>query len=198
LTTDPQQRADQSVAKRFSRQMCAATSPQGVLTDPSVVGATAAVLAIIAVALYQTVLAPEQVFVIYAAVALPVVLAAAAWLSLLGARKKVVSWLAGLPFSVENVNSLLNGVGQNLVIRFAQQPPDRDVLNDRLERIYPDCFALEYAAEEPEVEVRVGVIDSKLNPASATHRRYVRVHRLIDEALVPMSEDHPIEVVFVS
>jgi hypothetical protein len=178
--------------------MLAATSPIGAFTDPPLVGVATAILLVIAVPIYRSVLNPEQVFVIYLAAGLPVGVAAIAWLSLLGARKKVVTWLAGLPFPVENVNSLLAGVGQNLVIRFAEQPPDRDALNERLEQVHPDCFALEYADEEPEVEVRIGVLDSKYNPVRATYRRYARAQRLMAEALVPLSGDHPIEVVHVS
>jgi len=198
LSSDRIREADESVAKRFSRIMCAATSPRGLLTDPPIVGVTAAILLTVAIALYQTVLEPEQVYVIYAAVALPVGLAALVWLSLLGARKQVVTWLAGLPFPVENVNALLNGVGQNLLIRFAAEPPERDDLNSLLEQVHVDYFALEYAEEEPEIEVRIGVLDSKWNPAAANYRRFARTKRLVEDCLVPLAKDHPIEKVRVT
>ncbi len=198
MTQDRLKDAEQSVAKRFSRIMCAATSPVGVLTDPPVVGLTAAVLLPIAIALYQTVLAPEQVYVIYGAVALPILVAVGAWLSLLGARRNVVRWLATLPFPVDNVNALLNGVGQNLLVRFAETPPDRAALNALLEQVHVDSFALEYAEEEPEVEVRIGVLDSKFNPAAANYRRYSRTQQLVEDCLVPLSKDHRIESVRVA
>jgi len=192
MTSGAQARAEQSVARRFSRQMRACTSPLGALTDPPLVALVEAVLLVGSIVVHQA--APDRVPVswLYWIVAAPLLFAVLVWLSLGGARRRVVGWLATVPFPVDNINALLNGVGQTLLVRFDGPPPERAALNAALEQVHTDSFALEYADDEPVVEVRIGVLDSKLNPAGAAHRRFLRARRLVDECLVPLSDDHPI------
>ena len=109
----------------------------------------------------------------------------------------MVAWLAEQPFEIENVNALLNGVAQNVVVRFHDEPPERNALNELLEAIDPDCFALGYAEEEPEVEVRIGVLDSKWNPSGANHRRYARVQAIV-RTLASLHGEHPIRSLRIS
>jgi hypothetical protein len=194
--SDSRMRADESVAPRFTRVMRAATSPLGVLTDPPWIGVVESVLVIGAIVAYQTG-AVTALPALYALVSVPLLVALGANLALLGARAKVVTWLAGVPFPIDNVNGLLNGVAQHLLLRFEGKPPSRDVLNERLESVHPDCFALEFHPEEPEVEVRIGVLDTKLNPVGAQYRRYSRVQLLVEQCLVPLHAEHPIESVRV-
>ena len=176
--------------------MRAVTSPLGVLTDPPLVGLVESAVVIASVLVYRGGLV-TSLSVIYVVVGLPLAVALAANVAVMGARAKLVAWLSGLPFPVENVNALLNGVAQNLLLRFEGDPPSREELNERLEQVHPDCFALEFHPQEPEVEVRIGVLDSKLNPAGAHHRRFRRVQQLVEECLVPLHAEHPIEVVRV-
>ena len=186
-------RAQDSVAERFTRAMRATTSRFGVLTDPPIVSAVVGVIVVVAIILFQLgVISPELVPVAYALVATPVVVAIVTSQLLGSARPRLIQWLASLPFGVENTNGLLNGVGQNLLVRFEQTIPERDALNALLERVSDDCFALEFASDEPEVEVRIGVADSKVNPAGASFRRFQRVQALVERALVPLHERHPI------
>lgn len=191
--------AEETVAARFPRIMKATTSPLGVLTDPPLVGLAVGVVVVVATLLFQLGLVdPARLAFMAALAALPIVVAIAVTVALAGARSRVIDWLAAQPFPIENVNALLNGVAQNLVVRFAAEPPDRDALNARLEAIDPDCFALGYDEAEHEVEVRIGVPESKLNPTGANHRRYRRVAVIVDQALVPLHAERPIVSVRVS
>jgi hypothetical protein len=193
---DRARRADESVAQSFTRIMRAASSPLGVLTDPPLIGLVEGVLVVTAVSLFNIgVLTKANLWIVYLVLAIPVLVALGIDLSLRSARNGVVAWLASQPFPVENMNGLLNGVAQNLLVRFRGQPPPRTELNIELEKVHDDCFALEYDDNEPEVDVRIGVLESKINPASANHRRFVRVKTLVEQALVPLSEKHPIELV---
>lgn len=192
------ERADESVATKLTRVMKATTSPLGVVTDPPLVCVAVALVVVTSVILYnRRVIDATLIPVVLAVAALPIVVAIAVTLMLAGARKRVVDWIGSLPFVIDNVNGLLDGVAQNLVVRFAGGPPDRDALNDRLEEIHEDCFALEVKPDDPEVAIRIGVIDSKINPAGANHRRYRRVIALVEQALVPLHDEHPIEAVRV-
>jgi hypothetical protein len=191
--------ASDRVAEHFTRAMRAATSPLGMLTDPPVVCAAEAVVVLASVVLYNlNVIDRAGLPIIYAAIAVPIAGAVGVNFSLRTAREGVVSWLAGLPFPVENMNGLLNGVAQHLVVRFSADTPTREALTDMLDEIHTDCFALDFHEVEPEVELVIGVPDSKLNPASAAYRRYQRVQQMIDRVLVPVSAEHPIDWVRVA
>lgn len=191
-------RADESVATKLTRVMKATTSPLGVLTDPPLVCVAVAVVVVVSVILYNLqVIDAALIPVVLAVAALPIVVAVIATVMLAGARRQVVDWIASQPFAIDNVNGLLDGVAQNLVVRFADAPPERDALNTRIEAVHEDCFALEVKPDDPEVAVRIGVIESKINPAGANHRRYRRVIALVEQALVPLHDEHPIEGVRV-
>jgi hypothetical protein len=196
---DARRHADESVARKFTRLMRASTSRYGVLTDPPVVCAMIAVLLVPAIVLYQLGLIDRGGLVfVYPVLALPVVVALAVNAAGRGARQRVVTWLASLPFPLENMNGLLNGVGYKLLVRFVGEPPPRVELNQALDAIHPDVFALEYASDVPEVEVHVGVLESKVNPAGANHRRYRRVHDIVERCFVPMHAERPIAWIRVS
>lgn len=198
MTVGPEAAAER-VADRFTRPMRATTSPLGVLTDPPVVCAGIAVVVLISVILYNLdIIDRRQLPFVYAAIGLPLVVAVGVNLALRGARAEVVRWLAGLPFTVDNVNGLLNGVAAHLVVRFSGDAPTREQLSARLDEVHVDCFALDFHPEEPEIELVIGVPESKANPAGANHRRYVRARRMIDEVLVPAHRDHPIASVRVA
>jgi hypothetical protein len=191
--------AEESVATRFPRIMKATTSPLGVLTDPPLVGGVAGLVIVVSILLINLeILEVAHLQLVALVAALPIVTAVGVTLALSKARQRVIDWLAAQPFEIENVNALLNGVAQNLVVRFEAEPPDRAEFNALLEAVDPDCFALEYADDEPEVEVRIGVGDSKLNPTGANHRRYRRVQAIVAEALVPLHAERPIRSVRVS
>ncbi|MBI4699593.1 MAG: hypothetical protein HY744_00260 [Deltaproteobacteria bacterium] len=189
--------ADESVARSFTRAMKASCSPLGFLTDPPLVALGLAVTTVLALALGTGAGAARYTGPLVGLAALPLVVCLAAVLALSGARARVVAWLAGLPFPVENANGLLSGVALVLRIRFREAPPGREELNRLLERVHEDCFVTEIDEAERSVDVRIGVPDSKLNPAGANRRRYLRVVALVERVLVPLADASPIEEVWI-
>ena len=187
--------ASDLVAARFSRIMNATTSPLGVAGDPPVAAAATAVFLVAYLAARQSEASPMVQQVLLVLVALPLALAILVALALLGARRRVVAWLAGLPFPVDNMNALLNGLGDGLEITFRGAVPATPQLNAKLDEIHPDCFVTD--SKEQTVTIRIGVVDSKRNPAASNHRRYRRVLDLVERILVPLHAEHPIDTVRV-
>lgn len=205
--TEPaaRKRAEESVATRFTRVMNATTSRFGVLTDPPIVAICTSPLVIALLAARQLDAAPRVIEVLGWLVALPLLVAVGVSLALLGARAKVVAFLAGLPFPVENMNAVLNGLGEGLEITFVDACPSSAELNAELDKVSPDAFVTftsevspsaganaegaDAASEEPTprvMEIRIGVVDSTRNPAASNHRRFERVRALVSSVLVPL------------
>lgn len=184
--------ADESVARRFSRLMNATTSRFGVLTDPPLVALATGIGLVAMLAALRLDAGAGAVRALAVAAALPIAVACAVSIALLGARRRVVEWLASLPFPVENMNALLNGVGEQLEVRFAATMPTAPELNAELDRVHPDSFVTSGDEAQRTIEVRIGVVDSKRNPARTNFLRYERVRLLVDRVLVPLGERHPI------
>jgi hypothetical protein len=195
MTESARERAEESVSARFTRVMNATTSRWGMFTDPSIVGLATAPVALALLAAVRAEAAPGLVTTLEVLAVLPLAAALLVSVSLRGARPKIVDWLAGLPFPVENLNALLNGLGDALEITFRNPAPEAKELNALLDRVSPDCFVSKGPDDTHDpavVEVRIGVPDSKRNPSLSNHRRFLRVRALVAEALVPLSERHPI------
>lgn len=187
--------ASELVAKRFSRLMNATTSVAGVAGDPPVVAVATAVFLVVYLAARMSDVAAGPLQVLLILVGLPIATAIVIALVLLGARRRVVAWLAGLPFPVENMNAVLNGLGDGLELNFVSSVPETPSLNAALDAVHTDCFVTD--SNDKIVVVRIGVVDNKRNPAVSNHRRYQRVHDLVARVLVPLHQKHPIEVVRV-
>ena len=187
--------ANELVAGRFSRMMNATTSPIGVAADPPVVAVATAVLLVAYLAARRSDAAPIAQQVLLVLVALPVAAAILVSLALLGARRRVVKWLAAQPFPVENMNAVLNGLGDSLEVTFKGAAPDTPALNAKLDAVHPDCFVVGH--EDQIVLMKIGVVDDKRNPAVSNHRRYRRVLEMVERMLVPLHAEHPIETVRV-
>jgi hypothetical protein len=192
-------RAAESVAARFTRVMNAATSRWGTVTDPPVLALATGVFLILLLASMRIEGAAGLVPVFGALTALPLVVGLVVWIALLGARARVIDWLAGLPFPVENFNTVLNGLGEGLEITFAASFPPSPELNAQLDAVSPDSFVtkapdglVSHATGASTLEVRIGVIDSPRNPSASNFRRYERVRALIDTVLVPLHAKHPV------
>lgn len=178
--------------------MRACCSKWGVLSDPPFVGVVFGTMTLTCGMSYRYLLDdPRLVPYLVAACASPLVVALLVTVALLGARRGIVAWLAGLPFDVGNVNGLLNGVAGKLQVRFVDKAPPRDDFNEELERIETTVFAMGYGDDEPTVDVALGVVDSKLSLARSNYRRYLRVRAIVDEVLVPMHRNYPISNVWV-
>jgi hypothetical protein len=188
----PLRTADQSVSSTFTRLMNATTSSWGVLTDPSIVGLATAPVALAALAAVRMEAAPAIATALEVLTMVPIAVALAVALALRGARAEVVAWLAAQPFLVENMNAVLNGLGDALEVTFRERAPDVKALNAALDRVSPDCFvskSTEDTGDERVLEVRIGVIDSKRNPSVSNHRRFARVKALVALVLVPLDEE---------
>ena len=192
-------RAAESVAARFTRVMNAATSRWGTVTDPPVLALATGVFLILLLASMRIEGAAGLVPIFGALTALPLVVGVAVWIALLGARARVIDWLAGLPFPVENFNTVLNGLGEGLEITFVASFPASLELNAQLDAVSPDCFVtkapdalVSHATGASILEIRIGVIDSTRNPSASNFRRYERVRALIDTVLVPLHAKHPV------
>lgn len=187
--------AGELVAERFSRMMNATTSPAGVAGDPPVVAVATAVFLLSYLAARQSD-APEGVQqVLLVLVCVPTAVAIFVALGLLGARSRVVAWLAGLPFPLENMNAILNGLGDGLEITFKSSVPETPAVNALLDGVHPDSFVTD--SKDQMVVVRIGVVDNKRNPAVSNYRRYRRTQELVERVIIPLHKDHPIETVRV-
>jgi hypothetical protein len=187
--------AGELVAERFSRTMNATTSPAGVAGDPPVAAVATAVFLIAYLAARRTDAPPNVEHALLALIFVPTVIAILVWLALMGARGRVVAWLAGLPFPLENMNAVLNGLGDGLEVTFKDSVPDTPAVNALLDSVHADCFVTD--AKDKIVILRIGVVDSKRNPAATNYKRYRRTHDLMDKVILPLHRDHPIETVRV-
>jgi hypothetical protein len=177
--------------------MNASTSRYGVLTDPPIIAALTAIGVVALIVAKDRGISAELMRVVTAVALLPMGIAVITWMSLMGARRRLVDWLAGLPFPLENMNSVLNGVGELLEISFTDPCPGEAELNAALEKTSEDSFVTKAVPEQRTVEVRIGVVDSKRNPAGSNHRRFVRVRELVQDVLIPLHARYPISEVRV-
>ena len=195
-------RAAETVATRFTRIMNAATSRWGIVTDPPVLALATGVFLILLLASVR-ISAIERVVPVFAALtALPLLLGVVVSLALMSARGRVIDWLARLPFPVENLNAVLNGLGDEMEITFAASCPQAAEVNALLDAVSPDAFvtrapgvqsdAATPADDRPILEIRIGVVDSARNPSASNFQRYARVRALIDTVLVPLHAKQPI------
>ena len=191
------QQADESVSARFTRLMNASTSRYGVLTDPPIVAALTSIGIVAWIIATDRNASPQVMRIVTSVALLPLGIAVLAWLSLMGARRRVVEWLSGLPFPVENMNSVLNGVGEELELSFSDQCPGEAELNLELEKISEDSFVTKTDPEQHTMDIRIGVVDSKRNPAASNYRRFVRVRELVHDVLIPLHARYPISEVRV-
>src|SRR5262245_17351916 len=108
MTTESRrERADQSISARFTRVMNATTSRYGVLTDPPIVAVLSGVFLISMLAALQLGASTTVVYALAGLMAVPIGIALLTMIALLGSRRRVVDWIAGVPFPVENMNAVL-------------------------------------------------------------------------------------------
>jgi len=84
--------------------------------------------------------------------------------------------------------------------QFQNGGPTSVDLNKELDKVHPDCFVTKVTPEQGPVETiefRVGVVDSKRNPASTNYQRYERVRAIVERVLIPLSTRFPITEVRV-
>lgn len=183
--------ADESLARSFSLAMNASTSRWGVLCDvlfSSVAAALGTLLFAIAMHHHLTVVVAIGGML----AVVPVVTCVAANLALRGARGRVVRWLASLPFPVENMNAILACLGEEFEIHFQGEMPTREEVMEHLAGVSGDVFVLEVHEDQKQMLARLGVIVNKHLSQTAGWKRYERMHRVVELALVPLHERYPI------
>ncbi|WP_437942383.1 hypothetical protein [Sorangium sp. So ce341] len=192
-----ERRAEESVSARFTRIMNASTSRWGVLTDPPLVALASGAFLLAFLAALGRDAGPSVARALGALALAPIAVALVVSVALRGARREVVAWLARQPFPVENLNAVLNGLGEALEVTFAGAVPDSAELNVELDKVHPDAFVTGGVEDARTLDIRIGVVDSKRNPAATNHQRYARVRELVERVLVPLAERYPIQSVRV-
>lgn len=188
-------RADESVSSRFTRVMNATASPYGVLTEPALIALFTGVFFLIALGVAQSEASQTLIYAFAALAASPFTIGFLTTLALMSSRGRVVGWLASQPFPIENMNAVMNGLGELLEITFKQGGPTTPEFNNELDKVHPDCFVSKVNPEEgpaETIEIRIGIVDSKYIPSISNHKRYKRVQELVREVLIPLSERFPI------
>ncbi|HEU4407558.1 MAG TPA: hypothetical protein VFS43_19990 [Polyangiaceae bacterium] len=207
--------ASERVADRFTRAMIAATSPLGVLTDIPLAAALCSLPFVAGVRRALSGGGPDAAaFAWFALAGLPLLLLIGVgfWLRV-GARERVVRWLAAQPFPIDNVNGLLAGVGDSFEVVFSPQgsrrAPDRGALQPRLDEVSDDALVLKWPDPPPEGEagepdeaartvvIGLGVVPSKHFPYRTAYLRYRRFRELVERVLVPLHAERRLEGVRV-
>ena len=198
--SDARARAEAAVAEKFTRFMDAAVSPYGVLTDLTLASAFAAIpVVLLANQAATDQLASWSTGVIVGFGLLPIAVAAGVSLFLKDGRERVITWLAAQPFPIDNLNTLLVGLGDGFEVVFEREPlPTRDDIQPALDRVHEDAMYLGEAPDELRVDLRVGIYDSKGLPARSHFLRYERFRRIVTEVLVPLHAKHPIKHVRIT
>jgi hypothetical protein len=183
-------RADESVAVRFTRVMNATPSPWGVWSDVTFGAIVSGIILVIGLAVVggrdrsSSLLAAALAFA-----CVPPIVSIVVSVGLRGSRRRVVAWLASLPFEVVNMNALLAGLGDTIevIFRGGSTPlPARTELQPKLEAVSEDVLMIRERAEERLIEIKLGVVDSKRNPLRTNHERYRRLQAVTERVLVPL------------
>lgn len=196
-TADAKTRANDAVAERFTRFMNASTSRYGVLADLGVAALAAALPLVLIVRQIGAGEVGSPLTFVFAAIALvPIGIAIGIGFALRGARGEVVAWLERVPLAIENMNTLLVGLGDTfeVVMRDGKALPTRESLQPALDAISEETLLLETHEAQNLVVIKIGVFDSKRVPLRTNYLRYERFKRIVDEVLVPKLGDD-VEVV---
>ncbi|MFO0662108.1 MAG: hypothetical protein U0165_20090, partial [Polyangiaceae bacterium] len=177
MSDEAYSRASERVATHFSRAMNAATSRYGVLADVTI---SAGIAAVPFVLFLRQLLAQETTspltFLLGILAVAPIVSTVLIGIVLRNAREEVIRWLAEKPFPIDNLNALLNGLGDSFDVTFQADVavPERNDLQPLLDKVSDDALFIGRKEEQSKVEMRTGVIDSKRLPLRSTFLRYER------------------------
>jgi hypothetical protein len=183
--------ANEQVAEKFTRLMNATPSRYGLLSDVAAASIlSAGVLLVGLFALRNATSSTGRNWVLALAV-LPLLASVVASAAFAGSREKVVSWLASLPFPIDNMNGILAGTSDELELVLTRDSPmpRRAELDPALERISEEILILAERGDERIVEIKLGVIDSKRWPMLTNHRRYRRLADVVEQVLVPLGRE---------
>ncbi len=180
--------------------MNATPSRFGVWTDITAASVLAGALLVCGLFVVRRLSDSRSLYVALALAAAPLIVSGGFSIAIRGSREVVVSWLASLPFPIENLNALLAGVSDGIEIIFepGTDLPSRAVLQPKLEEVSDDLLLVKERPEEQLLEVRLGVIDSKRMPLRTNHQRWKRLLDVVERVLVPLSKTLPIRQVRIA
>jgi hypothetical protein len=187
--------ASESVAEKFTRVMNATPSPIGPFSDFMAASVISGAIVVVGFFGIRRSSDPSALYIVLGLAALPLIVSGILSAMLRGSRDKVVAWLTTLPFPVDNFNALLEGTCDTVELVFARGTtlPTRATLQPRLEGVSEDVLLVKERPEEPSIEIRLGVIDSKRLPLRTNHQRWQRLLSLMDKVVLPMSKTMTIE-----
>jgi hypothetical protein len=193
------QEATESVAEKFTRVMNLTPSPLGAWCDLTAAFALSGAVLVVGLFAIRRSTDPSSLYGVLAAAAVPLAASATLSVTLAGSRRKVVAWLASLPFPIENVNSLLAGLGDTIEVFFKHgaKIPSRSALQPELDQVSDDVLYVKERADERSIEIRLGIIDSKRMPLWTNHLRWRRLVLVVERTLVPLARTCPIRKVLV-
>jgi hypothetical protein len=197
MTSMERARAEESVAKGFSRAMNATPSPYGFLSDVVFASVVAAGIAFVGLLVVSRLPRPATLIgPVFALAAVPVLVSVGVSIALRRtSRARVIDWIASLPFDVVNLNAVLAGFGDTVEVVFAGRAhlPTRDELAPKLDALHPEILLTDERPELSLVAIRLGVIDAKRFPMRTSHMRWVRLREVVEHVLLPMHGERPIE-----
>jgi hypothetical protein len=195
---DPKE-ASESVAEKFTRVMKATPSPLGVFGDVGAASVISGALMVFGLFAIRRSTNPSSLYIALAVAALPLVASALVSTALTGSRATVVTWLASLPFPVDNMNALLAGLGDTIEVHFESGValPTRATLQPKLDEVSDDVLLVKERSDEGSIEIRLGIIDSKRVPLRTNHLRWKRLVQVVEKTLVPLSKTSPIRKILI-
>jgi len=179
--------------------MNATPSPLSALCDVAVASVAAGLVLAIGLFAIRHSTDPSRLYVVLAVAACPFLGSYGLQLALRRSRHAVVGWLTTLPFPIDNMNSLLAGMGDTIEVFFepGAELPTRSHLQPKLETVSEDVLLVNELPEQRLLEIRLGVIDSKRMPLRTNHQRYERFLAVVERVLVPLSKTTTISRVHV-
>lgn len=189
--------ASECVAERFTRAMNATPSPIGPFSDLLVASVISA--AIIMIGFFGVRRGVDAPYIVMALAAIPLAVSGVLSLMVRSSREKVVAWLCTVPFPVDNLNTLLAGMGDTIEVVFAPgtELPTRATLQPKLDAVSDDVLLVKERPDARVIEIRLGVIDSKRFPLHTNHQRWVRFVEVMEKVIVPLSKGTTIERMIV-
>jgi hypothetical protein len=195
---DPNE-ANDSIAEKFTNVMNATPSPLSAFCDVAVASIAAGLVMAVGLFVIRHSGDPTRLYVVIAVAACPFLGSYGLQLGLRGSRHAVVAWMTTVPFPIDNMNSLLAGMGDTLEVFFERgaELPSRANLQPKLFTVSDDVLLVKELPEQSLLEIRLGVIDSKRMPMRTNHQRYERFLAVVERVLVPLSRTSPIARVHV-
>ena len=112
------------------------------------------------------------------------------------ARAEVIAWLAAQPFPIDNLNTMLIGLGDSMEVVFEpgseRGVPGRAVMQPLFDAVNDDILWTGASEETQTMTVRLGVIDSKRLPARTNYQRFMRFQQVVEDVLRPLHAAQPI------